>query len=97
MRPRVVVETADLDHWMAVCSVVNELAVADVHAGMRNLVSGGAEKEEVAGLQVFTFDGNYSRPCGLLVGIARHVDAAGAKQHLSETRAVIAEAGKTSP
>ena len=51
LRPGHVVEPADLHAGMAVRGVVNELAVAKIHAGMGNLGDTRAKEQQVAGLQ----------------------------------------------
>src|SRR5579859_3106124 len=76
--PRFLVEAADLDHGMPVGCGLDELAIADKHARVSDFLRGVSEKEEIARLELFAVDGNDAGPCGLLVGVAGHVDAAGA-------------------
>lgn len=69
---------------MSIGGVVDELAVSDVHAGVRNIFQRRAKKEQISGLQIAPFDLGHAAPSRLQIGIARHVDAAGADQHLRE-------------
>src|SRR5208283_2762101 len=87
-----IVEAADLNHGMAVGGGLDELAVTDVHAGVSDLGRRVAEEQKVSGLEVVALDRSDTFPGGLLVGVARHVDATGAQQHLSEAGAVEPEA-----
>ncbi len=53
--------------------------------------------EQVAGLQVLAVDGSDAAPFGLRLGVARHVDAAAAAEHLREAGAIVAVAGSAAP
>src|SRR5580698_1962480 len=95
--PGLVVDAADLDDRMSVGAVVNELAIADEHSGVSDVARRGTEKKQVARLKILTVDWDHTFPRGLLVGIARHVEPAGAHQHLREARTVEAKTRTASP
>jgi hypothetical protein len=97
LRPGLIVEAADLDDRTSVGGVVNKLSVTDIHSGVGNVARAGTKEEQVAGLQVFALDRDHASPCGLLIGVAGHVEAAGAHQHLREAGAVEAKARSASP
>jgi len=82
---------------MSLGGVVNKLTVTDVHSGVRDGFRRGAKEEQIARLESFAVYGNHARPRGLLVGIARHIDAARPHQHLRETGAIVAKARTPTP
>jgi len=80
-----------------VSGVVDELAVSDVHAGVGDVSGVIAEKEEVAGLQIFAIDRSDAGPCSLQVRIARHDDTPLAHEHLREAGTIEAEIRRATP
>jgi hypothetical protein len=69
---------------MIVRGVMNELTVADVQAGVGDVVSAFAEEKQVSGLKVLAIDRGDAAPCRLQIGVAGHDDSALAKEHLCE-------------
>ena len=69
---------------MSIRGVVNQLAMPDVHASMRDVIRSAAEEQKVAGAQMLAIDSNNSAPGSLQIGITRHIDSATAHQHLGK-------------
>src|SRR5205809_1065886 len=76
---------------------MNELAMSNEHAGMRDAIGRAAEKEKVAGAESFSLDRIRTWPCRLQVGVSRHDDSTAAHKHLRETRTVEPQAGRARP
>ena len=79
MRPGFVIQAADLYDWVPISAVVDELSIANIHAGVRDLASGRAEKYQVTGLKSFAINRSHAGPCRLPVRIARHIESARAQ------------------
>src|SRR5262249_60109496 len=92
-----IVEAADLDHGPVVGGGVDELAAADVHAGVGDLPGGFAEEQQIARLERGALDGLHTFPAGLRAGVTRDDDAAAAAEHLGEAGAVVAKTGSAAP
>ena len=97
MRPRLIIEPADLDSRTTVSCVVDELTVTNEHAGVRDVIGGTAEEQKISGAQVFAVDRENAVPCGLLVRIARHVDSAASHQHLRKAGTIESKTGPPAP
>src|SRR5258708_1339889 len=95
--PMLVVEVRDLHHGMLVCSRVDELAVADVHPRVADLLDGRSEIKEIAGQQVSFVDRLETLPICLWAGISWHQVADPAEQHLNEPRAIVAVCRRAAP
>src|SRR2546426_10817746 len=56
LRPMLVVQVTDLHHRMIVRGGINELAVADVHARVRDALGRWPEIQQITGLNAGLFD-----------------------------------------
>ena len=65
--------------------VMDELAMTNEHAGVRDVVGRAAKEEEISRPQMLAIHRNYTTPCGLQVCVAGHIDAPAAHQHLGES------------
>src|SRR5579862_1554171 len=49
-RPGLIIEGRNLDNWMSVSRCLDDLAISDVHRGMRDLVRSRAEEQQISRL-----------------------------------------------
>jgi len=77
--------------------VMDELAMTNEHAGVRDVIGRAAKEEEISHPQMLAIHRNYTTPCGLQVCVAGHIDAPAAHQHLGESGAIVAQARASTP